>query len=101
MANDYTPIGPVPSGIANGTVDATSRQLARDMRGKAYGKDVRETMARMTEWHSIRSSAAEVLAAQSAASAQAGLSNLQKGIKDITTEYASLKPKALTAITES
>ena len=56
MSTDYTPIGPMPAEILNGNVDSTSKQLARDVRSKAYGKDVREGMARMAEWHSVRSS---------------------------------------------
>lgn len=50
---DSTPVGALPPNIQTGKKDPTSIQLAKDMRTKRYGKDVRETMARMIEWTSV------------------------------------------------
>lgn len=50
---DSTPVGAMPPNIQTGKKDPTSIQLAKDMRTKRYGKDVRETMARMIEWTSV------------------------------------------------
>lgn len=50
---DSTPVGAMPPNIQTGEKDPTSIQLAKDMRTKRYGKDVRETMARMIEWTAV------------------------------------------------
>lgn len=47
FGTDYTPVGPMPTDIVLGDVDATSMRLARDIRDKGHGIDTRETMARM------------------------------------------------------
>lgn len=95
--NDGTPVGPMPPNIQVGEKDPTSIQLAKDMRTKRYGKDVRETMARMIEWTAVLNK----FLTKFYENTDRQNSEYYRQFTDAINEFSDLKPKAELSISQS
>ena len=97
FGTDYTPVGPMPTDIVLGDVDATSMRLARDIRDKGHGIDTRETMARMM----LKSSTMHnhLIKVNNALKVQND--EYYRQFTDAISEFRDLKPRAELSISQS
>lgn len=97
FGTDYTPVGPMPTDIVLGDVDATSMRLARDIRDKGHGIDTRETMARMI----LKSSTMHNHLIKVNNSLKVQNDEYYRQFTEATTEFENLKTQALNSVTKS